>query len=114
MKVGLPVMGNVCQKSVNTKGLVAASAADHGSIKKVESRTTSFEDSGLLRENVTKIIANKTKEQRGGFLRMFLGSQCARLLGSLLSERDVILAGDEVIKASHGIKKEDFKCLFIL
>ena len=102
------------KKVLIVQGLVAASAADHGSIKKVESRTTSFEDSGLLRENVTKIIANKTKEQRGGFLRMFLGSQCARLLGSLLSERDVILAGDEVIKASHGIKKEDFKCLFIL
>ena len=41
--------------------LAAASAADHGSIKKIESRTTSVEDSGLLRKNVTKIIANKTK-----------------------------------------------------
>ena len=70
--------------------------------------TTSLEGSGLLGENVTKIIANKTKEQRGGFLKMFLGFQCARLLGSLLSERDVILAADEVIKPSYGIKKEDF------
>ena len=34
----------------------------------------SLEESDLLRKNVSKIIKNEAKEQKGGFLRMLLGN----------------------------------------
>ena len=44
-----------------------------------------LEDSGNLLKGVTKTIKNETKEQKGGFLRMLLGTLGASLLGSLLT-----------------------------
>ena len=37
-----------------------------------------LEDSGILLKGVTKIIKNETKEQKGGFLSMLLGTLGAR------------------------------------
>ena len=42
-----------------------------------------FEDSNILLKGVTKTIENETKEQKGGFLRMLLGTLGASLLGNL-------------------------------
>ena len=44
-----------------------------------------FEDSNTLLKGVTKTIKNETKEQKGGFLSMSLGTLGASLLGNLLS-----------------------------
>ena len=41
-------------------------------------------ESGLLIKGVSETIQNKAKEQKGGFLRMLLGTVGARLLGNLL------------------------------
>ena len=41
------------------------------------------EDSNILLKGVTKIIKNETKEQKGRFLSMFLGTLGACLLGNL-------------------------------
>ena len=40
----------------------------------------SLEDSNILLKEITKIIKNKTKEQKGGFLTMLLGTLGASLL----------------------------------
>ena len=40
----------------------------------------SLEDSGLLLKGVTESVQNEVKEQKGGFLSMFLGTQGASLL----------------------------------
>ena len=76
----------------------AASAIDSGIQKKIHrSRTTSLiiskeemndimkivqalEDSSILLKGVTKTIKNETKEQKGGFLSMLLGTLGASLL----------------------------------
>ena len=42
-----------------------------------------LENSGILLKRVTKTIENETKEQRGGFLGMLLGTLGASLLGNL-------------------------------
>ena len=42
-----------------------------------------LEKSGILLKGVTKTIENETKEQRGGFLSMLLGTLGNSLLGNL-------------------------------
>ena len=52
-----------------------------------------LEDSNILLKGVTKTIKNETKEQKGGFLSMLLGSLGASLLGNLLSRKGIARAG---------------------
>ena len=55
-------------------------------------------DSNILLKRVTKTIKNETKEQKGGFLSMLLGTLGASLLGN-------ILAGKGIVRAGSGNKK---------
>ena len=57
-----------------------------------------LEDSNILLKGVTKTIKNETKEQKGGFLSMLLGTLGASLLGNLL-------AGKRIVRAGSGNKK---------
>ena len=43
-----------------------------------------LEDSNILLKGVTKTIKNETREQKGGFLSMLLGTLGTSLLGNLL------------------------------
>ena len=52
-----------------------------------------LENSNILRKGVTKTIKNETKEQKGGFLSMLLGTLGASLLGNLLTENGIVRAG---------------------
>ena len=58
-----------------------------------------IEDSNILLKGVTKIIKNKTKEQKVEFLSMLLGSLGASLLGNMLT-------GKRIVRAGSGNKKE--------
>ena len=49
----------------------------------------SLEDSGLLLKGVTETVQNEVKEQKGGFLRMLLGTLGASLLGSILEGKGI-------------------------
>ena len=79
----------------------AASAIDAGIQKKIQGSGTAtliisneemndimkivqaLEDSNILLKRVTKTIKNETKEQKGGFLSMLLGTLGTSLLGNL-------------------------------
>ena len=50
-------------------------------------------NSNILRKGVTKTIKNETKEQKGGFLSMLLGTLGASLLGNLLTGKGIVRAG---------------------
>ena len=52
-----------------------------------------LEDSNILLKGVTKTIKNETKEQKGGFLSMLLGTLGASLLGNILSRKGIVRAG---------------------
>ena len=52
-----------------------------------------LENSNILLKGVTKTIKNETKEQKGGFLRMLLGTLGASLLGNLLTGKGILRAG---------------------
>ena len=61
-----------------------------------------LEDSNIFLKGVTKTIKNETKEQKGGFLSMLLGTLGASLLGDLLTKN---LSGKGTVRAGEGIKK---------
>ena len=52
-----------------------------------------LEDSNILLKRVTKTTKNETKEQKGGFLSMFLGTLGASLSGNLLAGKGIVSAG---------------------
>ena len=62
-----------------------------------------LEDSNISLKGVTKTIKNETKEQKGGFLSMLLGTLGASLLRNLL-------AGKGIVRASSGNKKRKSNC----
>ena len=62
-----------------------------------------LENSGFLLKGVSKAIENETKEQRGGFLSMLLGTLGASLLGNLLTGKGIMRAGDGIVRAGDGI-----------
>ena len=57
-----------------------------------------LEDSNILLKGVTKTIENETKEQKGGFLSMLLGTLGATLLGN-------VLTGKGIVRAATGNKR---------
>ena len=61
----------------------------------------SLEESGLLVKAISETIKNETKEQKGGFLPMLLGTLAASVLGSVLTRRGVIRAGEGTIRAGE-------------
>ena len=69
----------------------------------------SLEESGLLIKGIRETIKNETKEQKGGFLGMFLGTIGASLLGNLLIGKGKIRVGKGTIKGG-----ENFQCRLIL
>ena len=121
MKVAMPLAKNV----LVPLGLTAAMSAIDGSIqKKNDSGTTklitenedmndimkiieALENSGILLKGVSKTIENETKEQKGGFLSMLLGTLGASLLGNLLTGgKGIVRTGEGIVRAGEGVKKK--------
>ena len=121
MKVALPLAKNV----LAPLGLTAAMSAIEESIQKkirgsgvkliIEQKDMNdimkiieaLENSGILLKGVTKTIENESKERRGGFLSMLLGTLGASLLGNLLTGgKGIVRAGEGVIRAGEGVKKK--------
>ena len=123
MKVALPLAKNV----LAPLGLTAAMSATDGSIQKkihgsgvkliieqedmndIMKIIEALEKSGILLKGVSKTTENETKEQRGGFLSMLLGTLGASLLGNLLTGgKGMIRAGKGkgIVRAGEGSKKK--------
>ena len=110
MKVALPLAKNV----LAPLGLTAAMSAIDGSILKkihgsgikliieqedmndIMKLIEALENSGILLKGVSKTIKNETKEQKGGFLIMLLGTLGASLLSNLLT------GGKGIVRAGEG------------
>ena len=119
MKVALPLAKN----ALAPLGLTTAMSAIDGSIQKkihgsgvkliieqedmndIMKIIKSLENSGILLKGVSKTIENETKEQRGGFLSMLLGTLGASLLDNLLTGNGIMRAGDGIVRAGEGSKK---------
>ena len=118
MKVAMPLAKNV----LAPLGLTPAMSAIDGSIQKkihgsgvkliiekedmndIMKVIEALEISGNLLKGVTKTIENETKEQRGVFLGILLGTLGASLLGNLLTGgKGIMRAGDGIARAGDGI-----------
>ena len=78
-----------------------------------------LEDSNILLKWVTNTIKNETKEQKGGFLSMLLGTLGATLLGNLISGKGVARTGSGkgIVRTGYGDHSQnemDFSYRFIL
>ena len=63
-----------------------------------------FEDSNILLKGVPKTMKNETREQKGGFLSMLLGTLGASLLGSLLSGKRIVRVGSANKKGKGTVR----------
>ena len=69
-----------------------------------------LEDSNILLKGVTKTIKDETKEQKGGFLSMLLGTLGASSLGNLLTGKEIERVGSGyhskkgkgIVRAGYG------------
>ena len=128
MKLAVPLAKNILTP---LKIAAAASATDAGIQKKIHGSgaTTliisnkeincimkivqAFEDSNILSKGVIKTIKIETKEQKGGFLSMLLGTLGASLLGNILAGKGIVRAGSGnkkgkgIVRAGYG-KEWDF------
>ena len=116
MKVAMPLAKNVLvplgltaamstidgsiQKKIHgsgsTKGAGVKLIIEQEDMKDIMKIIKALENSGILLKGVSKAIKNETKEQRGGFLSMLLGTLGASLLGNLLT------GGKGIMRASEG------------
>ena len=120
MKVALPLAQNVLAPI----GLTAAMSAIDGSIQKkihgsrvkliieqedmkdIMKIIKALENFCILLKGVSKTIKNETKEQKGGFLSILLGTLGASLLSNLLTGgKGIMRAGDGIVRAGSGSKK---------
>ena len=111
LKTELLLIGNVLKLLVKSVliplELTAASVTD-AAIHKNEQINDNIkivkppEESGLLIKGVKETIKNETKKQKGGFLRMSLGTLGASILGNLLAGKCKIRAGKDTIRTHKG------------
>ena len=128
MKVAVPLAQNILAPLGIT---AAASVIDAGIQKKRHGSGTTtliilneemnnimkigqaLKDSNILLKGVNKTIKNETKEQKGGFLSMLLGTLAASLLGNVLSGKGMVRTrygnekGKLIVRAGYG-NKVDF------
>ena len=123
MKIAVPLAKNVLAPLGIT---AAASAIDAGIQKKIFCSGTAtliisneemndimkiaqaLEDSTIFLKRVTKTVKNETKEQKGGFLGMLVGTLGSFLLGNFLSGKGIVRAGSGnkkgkgIVRAGYG------------
>ena len=127
MKVAMPLAKNVLaplgltaamsaidesiQKKIHVSGVkLIIEQEDMNDIMKI---IEALENSGILLKRISKTIENETKEQRGGFLSVLLGTLGASLLGNLLAGKGMLRAGEGIIRADggSGSKKKNLNSL---
>ena len=67
-----------------------------------------LEDSNILLKGVTETVKKETKEQKGRFLSMLLGTLGASFLGNLLNGKGIVRAGYARPLSSALQKQLDF------
>ena len=92
-----------------TKGAGIELIIEQKDINDIKEIFEALENSGILLKGVTKTIENETKEQRGGFLSMLLGTLGASLLGNLLTGKGMMRAGKGIVRAGEEAKKNQPK-----
>ena len=102
MKVAMPLgftaamstIDGSIQKKIHGSGVQLI--IEQEDMKDIMKIIKALENSGILLKGVSKTIKSETKEQRGGFLSMLLGTLGTSLLGNLLT------GGKGIMRAGEG------------
>ena len=100
------IIDGAIQKKIHGSGTTTLITSNK-EIDEITKIVQASEDSNILLNRVTKTIKNETKEQKGGFLSMLLGTLGASLLGNLLTGKRTVRAGEGIVRTGYGssIKK---------
>ena len=90
--VGTSTIDAGIQKKIHGSGITTLIISNK-EINDITKNVQALEDSNILLKGVTKTIKNETKEQKGGFLGMLLGTLGASLLGNILAGKGIVRAG---------------------
>ena len=97
----MSAIDGIIQKKIHGSGVKLI--IEQKDMKDIMKIIEALENSGILLKGVSKTIENETKEQRGGFLSMLLGTLGASLLGNLLTGgKGIMRAGDGIVRAGEG------------
>ena len=80
------------QKKIHGSGTTTLIISNEG-MNEIMKIVQALEDSNILLKGVTKTVNNVTKEKKGRFLSMLLGTLGASLLGNLLAGKGIVRAG---------------------
>ena len=84
---------------------MAALILSNKEIENIIKIVKSFEELGLLIKGVSKTIENETKEQKGGFFGMLLGTLATSVFGKMLIGKAKIF-GQGVLRSDAGTIRE--------
>ena len=101
LSTGMSAADATIQKKIYGSG-VTALIISNKEMEDIMRIVISVDKSGLLIKEVSEIIKNEAKEQKGGFLGILLGALAASMLGSALIGRGVIRAGKGTIRAAEN------------
>ena len=108
LSAGISAADEALQKKIHGSGCssdlalrTAALIISNEEMEDIIKIVKSLEESGLLIKGISERIKNETKEQKGEFLPMLLGTLAAGLLGSALTGKGVIRAGEGTIRAGQ-------------
>ena len=76
-----------------------------------------LDDSGLSLDGVSETIENEAKAQKGGFLKMLLGTLDATLLGNILAGKGIVRTGygstrEGILRPDSGSNESSLKNFF--
>ena len=101
LSTGMSAADATIQKKIYGSG-VTALIISNKEMEDIMRIVISLDKSGLLIKEVSEIIKNEAKEQKGGFLGILLGALAASMLESALIGRGVIRAGKGTIRAAEN------------
>ena len=116
----MSAIGGSIQKKIHSPGTTTSIISDK-EMNDILKITKVLEESNILLKEVSETIKHETKQQKGGFLSMLLGTLGASLLGNMSAGKGIVRAGYEnkqgrgIVRAGHGfsIKKSSNSTTFI-
>ena len=100
LSAGMPTADAAIHKKIHGSGRTALLISNE-EMEDVMKIVNSLEESGLIIKRVSETFKNETKEQKEGFFSMLLATSVASMLGSALTGRGVIIAGESKIRAGE-------------
>ena len=103
--LGLTAAGSGADTGIHKKILGSGNTTliiSNDGMKNIIKKVKSLEYSGLLLKGVSKTIQNDVKEQKEGFLSMFLYTLGPSLLGNILAGKGLNRDGEGFIRADYG------------